>query len=123
MRAAILLTAMGLAAALTIGAAPAQRQSPQSDISAGRAAFITSGCAKCHRVSGDPGLPASAPQGPLLRAMSALSTTEISSLITARSPSGGKWLQAAESGMGKATECTTPQDVRNIAVYLQAAAR
>jgi mono/diheme cytochrome c family protein len=123
MRAAILVIGLSLVAALATGSAPLRRQPPQADRREGREAFIASGCAECHRVSGDPGLPASAPHGPLLRGMSALSTSEISSLITARSPSGGHWLEAAESGMSKATGCTSLQDVRSIAAYLQASAR
>jgi mono/diheme cytochrome c family protein len=123
MRGAILLAVMTLSAAPATGPAPSHRPSGQGDLSSGRAAFIVSGCAECHTVSGDPDLPAHAPHGTLLRELSTLSATEISARITARSPSGSKWMEAAESGMSRSTGCTTRQDVRSISVYLQANAR
>ncbi len=120
MRAAILVTAFGLAALAGVAQQP---QQAHTDAANGRAAFITSGCAECHRVSSDSELPAAAPNGPILRGMSERSTTEISALITARSPSGSQWLEATRSGMIRSTGCTTLEDVHRIAVYLQARAQ
>jgi cytochrome c2 len=123
MRGVIVLAVMALAAAPATGPAPSQRPTARGDVSAGRISFIASGCSECHTVSGDPDLPAHAPHGTLLRQMSNLPTAEISARITARSPSGSKWREAAESGMSRSTACATLQDVRSIAVYLQANAR
>ncbi len=59
MRAAILVTAFGLAA---LAGAAQQPQQVHADAATGRAAFITSGCAECHRVSSDSGASGSGPE-------------------------------------------------------------
>lgn len=123
MRKSIIAAALPLAAGLLLAAQSRERPTVREDITAGRAVFIASGCAECHAVSGDADLPSHAAHGPVLRQLSSLPVTEISARITARSPSGSKWMAAAESGMSNSTGCTTLQDVRHIAVYLQATAR
>lgn len=99
---------------------------PQGDPGAGRQAFITLRCTGCHRVSGDPELPApvAAEGGPVLGDRATIHTPgSLATAIVAPShtiaPGGAAWREGELSRMGEYASIMTIQQLADLVSYLE----